>query len=145
MLESRNKPNPGKAIAEEIFQYLVWLTQKVEKFPRSHKFTLGDRLHLTSLSLLEQVVEATYTKDRGKLLRQAQLIVEQLRYLFRLCHETRLITPDAYEYAARSLDSVGRGIGGWKKAHDAASARQPVRSDRDVPSAASGGAAGDPR
>ena len=60
----------GKIIAEEIFQYLVWTSQKLEKFPRSYKFTIGDRIQSLSLDLLAATVEATYTRDRAALLRQ---------------------------------------------------------------------------
>lgn len=140
----KKQQNPGKAIAEEVFQFVVWLTDKVEKFPRSHKFTVGDRIQTQALVLLELVVEATYTRDRAGILRQAQLRIEQLRFLFRLCDEMKLISHGAYEHAARSLDSIGRGIGGWSKAH-AHSSRQPVRQDRELSGAADGGAQGDPR
>ncbi len=39
----------------------------VEKFPRSHKFTLGDRVETVALDALEALIEATYTKDRVRL------------------------------------------------------------------------------
>ncbi|MEQ1618765.1 MAG: diversity-generating retroelement protein Avd [Terricaulis sp.] len=145
MQKIAGKLSAGKAIAEELFQFVVWLTDKVEKFPKSHKFSIGDRIQTQSLELLELVIEATYTKDRAALLRRAQLRVEQMRFLFRLCDEVKLLNHTAYEHAARSLDSIGRGIGGWLKAHHAQATRQPVRPDRDIPSAAGGGAQGDPR
>ena len=126
----------GKIIAEEIFQYLVWTSQKLEKFPRSYKFTIGDRIQNLSLELLAATVEATYTRDRAALLRQGQLAVEQLRYLFRLSVELRLVNAEAYEHAARCLTKIGSGLGGWRKKHDAQTTRQSVPTNRDVSGAA---------
>jgi hypothetical protein len=53
-------------------------------------------------------------------LAQANLGIEKLRFLFRLATGLRLLDTRRYEHAARSLDEIGRLIGGWLKAHDAA-------------------------
>lgn len=73
MHKSERKPSAGKAIAEELFRFVVWVSERIEKFPRSHKFSIGDRIQSGCLDLMELVVEATYTKDRAHLLRRAQL------------------------------------------------------------------------
>lgn len=135
---------PGKALAEQVYLFVQWLVPAVERLPRAHKFTIGDRLTTRAMSLLECVVESVYTKDRTQMLRRAQLDIEQMRYLFRLCVDLHLIAEGPYEHAARTLDRIGREIVGWRKAHHAQATRQPVRPDRDVPSAAGGGAQGDP-
>ena len=44
-----------------MYRFLLWLVPAVEKFPRSQKFLLGDRLRNTALDVLEPLVEATYT------------------------------------------------------------------------------------
>jgi hypothetical protein len=33
----------------------------IEKFPKSHKFTIGDRIEITALDVLDALMEATYT------------------------------------------------------------------------------------
>jgi hypothetical protein len=38
-----NSKRTGAAI-EAHYQFLVWLLPTVEKFPKSHKFTIGDRI-----------------------------------------------------------------------------------------------------
>lgn len=100
MHKSERKPSAGKAIAEELFQFVVWVSEKIEKFPRSHKFTIGDRIQSGCLDLMELVVEAIYTKDRAHLLRRAQLRVKQLRFLYRLCFDLRLVTEKPSALAA---------------------------------------------
>ena len=48
---SDNARRTGPAV-EAHFQFLTWLVPTIEKFPRSQKFTLGDRIHATALDVL---------------------------------------------------------------------------------------------
>jgi hypothetical protein len=79
----------------------------VEKFPRSHKFTIGDRIEIAALDVLEMLIEATYTRDRLQHLQQANLGIEKLRFLLRLAADLKLLDRRRYEHAARALDETG--------------------------------------
>jgi len=120
-----NARQTGPAV-EAHFQFLLWLVPTVEKFPRSQKFLLGDRIQSTALDVLESLVDATYTRDRKAYLARANLGIEKLRFLFRLAFELKHLDSRRYEFAARSLDEIGRLIGGWRKAHDATVRDGPV-------------------
>jgi hypothetical protein len=50
---------------------------------------------------------------------RANLGLEKLRFLFRIAFEQHYLDLRRYEHAARSVDEVGRLIGGWAKAHAA--------------------------
>ena len=66
---------------EGMYRFLLWLVPAVEKFPRSQKFLLGDRIQSTALDVLEALIEATYTKRRASYLARANLGIEKLRFL----------------------------------------------------------------
>jgi 23S rRNA-intervening sequence protein len=117
-----NARRTGAAL-EAHYQFLAWLLQVIEKFPKNHKFTVGDRIALVALDILEALIEATYTRERMQHLRRANLGIEKLRFLLRLAADLRLLDRRRYEHAARSLDEVGRLIGGWIKAYNAATAQ----------------------
>lgn len=95
--------------------FIRWLIPTVEKFPRSQKFLLGDRIQDCALDVLERLIEATYDRDRAGPLRAANLGVEKLRHLIRLAHDLEHLDARRYEHAARELDAVGRQIGAWRK------------------------------
>jgi len=116
----REGPRRTGPALEAMYRFLLWLVPAVEKFPRSQKFLLGDRIQSTAIEVLERLVEATYTRERMALLAQANLGIEKLRFLFRLSMDLRHLDLARYEHAARALDEVGRMVGGWKKAHDGA-------------------------
>ena len=101
----------------------------MEKFPRSHKFTLGDRIETIALNVLEALIEATYTRDRAEALRRANLGIEKLRFLIQLAADLRLLDRRRYEHAARSLDDTGRLISGWMKTHRVVNSATPRTSD----------------
>jgi hypothetical protein len=115
-----NARKTGAAV-EAHFQFLMWLVPAIEKFPRTQKFLLGDRIQTTALDVLECLIEATYTRDRKGQLARANLGIEKLRFFFRLAVELHYLDRRRYQHAARTLDEIGRLIGGWAKAHAAAS------------------------
>ena len=117
-----NSKRTGAAI-EAHYQFLLWLGPALENFPKNQKFTLGDRIQNQALDVLDALIEATYTRERTQHLRRANLGIEKLRFLFRLAVELHYLDRRRYQHAARTLDEIGRLIGGWAKAHAAASGK----------------------
>ena len=93
-----------------------WLMNKVESFPRSRKFTLGDRVINHILDILEALIEAEYSQEKKTILKQANLRLEKLRYLIRLCVDNKIMPMHSYEHISGELNLLGRQIGGWLKA-----------------------------
>ena len=103
-----------------MYRFLLWLIPTIEGFPRSQKFMLGDRIQSIALSVLESLIDATYSRARERQLSEANLGLEKLRILFRLAKDLHHLDMRRYEHAARALDEVGRMVGGWIKANHAA-------------------------
>lgn len=70
-----NARQTGPAL-EHMQRFLLWLVPTVEKFPRSQKFTLGDRIQTAALDVLERLIEATYTKARSKSLQAVSISMQ---------------------------------------------------------------------
>ena len=92
-----------------------WICRKVEKLPRSYRFTLGDRLINTALDLYLLLVEAQYTKDRQSILTQANLELEKLRHLLRLTQDLTALSLKSYQYISEQINQVGKMIGSWRR------------------------------
>ena len=97
----------------KLYDVIMWLMGRVEKFPRSQKFTLGDRIVNISLDTLDVLIEATYTRKRLPLLQKANVQLEKLRFLIRLCHDFKLISAKQYAYISNEINEVGKLVGGW--------------------------------
>ena len=103
-------------------ELLLWLIPQLDKFPRSRRFTLGERIEDGLLEVLELLVEAAYTRNKDTSLRRANLKLEVVRHLWRLAHELKVMATRQYEHGARLIDDVGRQIGGWLRSQQAAEA-----------------------
>lgn len=73
------------------YDLLLWLMKQVPKFPRSHKFLLGDRIQTQALDILECLIEAAYSKNKQAPLKKAGLAMETLRYLVRCAHDMEFL------------------------------------------------------
>jgi hypothetical protein len=70
---------------------LVWFLPKIEKFPRNYRFLFGDRLVEIQLNLLENLIEAYYQKEKLRNLRAANVEIENLRHLLKICAQMRFV------------------------------------------------------
>ncbi|MDE0016456.1 diversity-generating retroelement protein Avd [Candidatus Poribacteria bacterium] len=105
----------------KLYDVILWLMGRVEKFPRSQKFTLGDRIVNISLDILDLLIEATYTRDRLALLRKANVQLEKLRYLIRICHDLKLLSAKQYAYVSNEINEAGKLLGGWIRSQSSSS------------------------
>jgi hypothetical protein len=103
-------------VVGKAYDFVLWLLPKVGGFPRSYRFTIGERLCGQGLDLLVVLTEAAYTTGKDELLTQANRKVNSTRLLLRLAKDLKLLTLDAYGFAAERLDEIGRMVGGWRKA-----------------------------
>lgn len=99
----------------KLYDFILWMIPKLEKYPRSHKFLLADRIENLMLDILELLIDATYSKKKDETLISANLKLEKLRYLIRLSKDLKLLNIKSYEFSARSIDDIGISIGGWLK------------------------------
>lgn len=99
-----------------LYDFILWFSGKINAFPKKFKFTLGDRITVTQLDILEQLIEARFNRKRREhYLRQANVNIEKLRYLVRLSKDLQCMSLKEYEHAARKLQEIGSMVGGWEK------------------------------
>jgi hypothetical protein len=48
----------------KLYDFLLWIIPKLEKFPRGHKFLIADRIETILLDVLDLFIEAAYSKFR---------------------------------------------------------------------------------
>ena len=99
------------------YDFMLWLIPQVQKFPRVHRFGVGERIQRLALDFQDSIVAAGKNKSekRFEKLTQADIHLEQLRVWMRFARDNHLITVRQYEHAARSMSEVGRLLGAWLK------------------------------
>ena len=90
-----------------------WLLERVDSFPKNQRFIFGQRISGDALDILELLVEAAYSRDKVRLLEDANRKLETLRWLLRMATDRKVLTGRQYQYACEHLDETGRMVGGW--------------------------------
>jgi hypothetical protein len=103
-------------IITRTYDLVLWSCRHTSKFPRSHRFVLGERIERRLYDLLETLLQARYTRERQALLQQANLSLELLRFQMRLAHDLQCLRSNSYAFAARAINEIGSMVGGWLKA-----------------------------
>lgn len=102
---------------DDFYRWLLWAVPQVNKFPRDHRFTLGDRIIGWGYDVLELLVQASYAPaaKQAALVARANERLDVLRLLLRLAADLGVLSPRRYEHGTRGLVSIGKQLGGWKK------------------------------
>jgi len=102
-------------VISDLYDFMLWLIRHTEKFPRHHRYSLGISLENRLQAILELLLRAKYTRDRGAALRDANIELEVLRFQLRLAKDLQALPIRSHGHAAKLVDSIGSQIGGWLK------------------------------
>lgn len=102
-------------IVVKSYQFVLWYIKKIEKLPKNHRFTLGEKIQNECLELLMILTETIYSKNKKVLLTQANKHIEKLRILTRLLFDLALISSDNKRFILDALAELGAMAGGWMK------------------------------
>jgi hypothetical protein len=95
------------------YDLLLWMIPQLEKFPKSQRYLLGDRIETRLLDIMDLIIQAAYTRNKTAILREVNLQIEMLRHLIRLTSDLKYLSTRGYEYVSKSVNEIGSEIGGW--------------------------------
>ena len=102
-------------VITKTYDLILWSCNHTGKFPRNHRFVLGESIERNLYDLLENLIRARYTKQRQELLEKANLTLEILRFQMRMAKDLQCLKVDSYGFAAMAIDEIGKLVGGWLK------------------------------
>ncbi len=100
-------------IIQQTYDLILWYVPHLNKLPRDHRFTLGERVITGLYDLLEQLILARYEKKKIERLEAVNSKLDVLRHQTRLLKDLSLIDPRRYAYAANLINEIGKSLGGW--------------------------------
>ncbi len=93
-------------VITKTYDLILWSCQHTSRFPRSHRFVLGERIERGLYDLLEGLIRAKYAQ-RAELLGEVNLRLEVLRFQMRLAKDLQCLkTPATATPASRSTRSA---------------------------------------
>lgn len=117
-------------IFTETFDLLTWLLPQCERFPKSQRFGVTQRLQGAALDFQEALFEAN-ARSGGQRLQHLQVAdaqLNKLRLYLRLARQWEWLSSGQYEHASRMVAGIGRLLGGWIRQTRAADAGGRGRS-----------------
>lgn len=104
-------------ILQDVAEFYRTLYIATGKMPKRDKYTLGERLQLAVLSLVEWLTAASYLGREKKFsaLHQAAIKLDVLRLLLRLAESVHAIPTKTYLDLQQRLDTLGKMLGGWMR------------------------------
>jgi hypothetical protein len=93
-----------------------WTLDRTASFPKSSRFTFGQRLDQRTFDALELAVRARFAARIAKppLLDELNLLLEQLRVLWRLSAQRGFISAQQLQHVIGRIDEAGRMTGSWR-------------------------------
>ena len=64
------------AAVTKAYDIMLWLVEHVGKFPRFHRFVLGDRIENKMLTVLELLIRAAYSREKNATMMSREGIVK---------------------------------------------------------------------
>lgn len=107
------KTPPGELpIIEQTRDLILWYVPLLNRLPRDHRFTLGERIINSLYELLEELVRARYAKQKLAQLQAINLRLEKLRYqtkllLAKLLLDLKLIDAQRFHHGAKLTNEAG--------------------------------------
>ncbi len=110
------KPRAQSPIFAKTYDFLLWVIPLTLKYPKSQRFLLAERTSKLALEFYDLIMEGAFTHNNSnQFFNQADLLLNKIRLYIRLSFDLQCISFNQYEFASKSLDEIGRLLGGWKK------------------------------
>jgi len=100
-------------VIQDFYDFSLWLMRHTERFPRHHRYSLGAAMETRLQHILELLLRAKFTGDKLRLLGDANIELEVLRFQVRMAKDLSALPMKSHGYAVQCMQSVGRQIGGW--------------------------------
>ncbi len=99
------------------YDFISWLLPLAEKFPRSQRFVITQRLQNAALNFQETILEANVLRGalRAEKLRVADAELRKVRLYLRLCEKWKWINAGQYRHVSEMVAEIGKLLGGWLK------------------------------
>ena len=98
------------------YQLVLELHQLLSRFPKHHRYQLGDRLGQMTLDFFQATMKANFTRD----LRQRSVMLEQLsgdlfqvRMMMRMGHDLKILSKGQWTAFNTRIEDIRTQLIGW--------------------------------
>lgn len=110
-------PEEKMIIFTRTYDLISWLLPMTEKFPKSQRFVITQRLQNAVLNFQESLIEANALRGalRAQKLKAADTELRKVRLYLRLSEKWQWLTTNQYRHVSQMISEIGKLLGGWLK------------------------------
>ncbi|NES07163.1 MAG: diversity-generating retroelement protein Avd [Okeania sp. SIO2F4] len=103
------------SIIQKTHDLIIWYVPIISRLPKTHKYTIGNRMINGLYNFLESLIIAKYASEKLNLLKSLNPKLDVIRYQTRILLDFKLINNKRYEYVSQLIDEISKQLGGWIK------------------------------
>jgi hypothetical protein len=115
-------------IYKKMQDLLIYLYPIISRLPRSEKYTMGKRIELTSMEIVEGIIQANYEINKIETLAKLRVRLEILQLEVRILKSLGIVSMKQYLFTSRTINELKRILFGWMKSVKNA----PLKSDENA-------------
>ena len=100
-------------IFTKLYNFYKNLSQAVDTFPKTKRYTLGQKLENTTLEIFEHLFSIPLMTDKQERLKIISVKLDLLKVLLRIAKDTQAISNNNYLTLQAFLQEIGKMLGGW--------------------------------
>jgi len=97
----------------KLYDFYKNLTPVITAFPKTKRYTLGQKLDNITLDILELLFSVPASKDKVDILQQISTKIDLIKVLLRLAKDSQAIQNNKYLGLESILQEIGRMLGRW--------------------------------
>ena len=101
----------------KICEFYKLFHEFLKLFPKDEKYSLGGKIEITALEILELSMKTVYAQkpEKTNFLREIDGKVNLLKILVRLAQEINVLDSKKYISLQERLQEIGKMVGGWMR------------------------------
>ena len=103
-------------IFAKLYGFYKNLSQVITTFPKTKRYTLGQRLDNLTLDAFELLFSIPVADNKVKTLSQISGKIDLIKVLLRLGKDTQAVKNNKYLELQATLQEIGKMLGGWIRA-----------------------------
>lgn len=107
--------NNNLIVFQKAYDCYLYLHTALKHFPKSEKFVLSADIKNTFFEMLKLFLIANKSRYKKKILYEADVQLDILRFRIRAAHNLQFLKTKQYEIVSIQLNEIGKLLGGWIK------------------------------
>ena len=102
-------------VYQKAYSLLLDVFARTDGFPKSKRFSLGQRLETRLLDMVSMLHGYRYARNKAARAVEISVCFDEVKLLLKIGHDAKIISRPAFAHLVERCDEIGRMLGGLSK------------------------------